>query len=72
MERAVLRQIIAAQREYRPPKDFFNRTLTKNLERFTEDPNIIILSGIRRSGKSTIQRDLQLDLVKSDYYFKSK
>jgi predicted AAA+ superfamily ATPase len=28
----------------------------------------MIISGLRRSGKSTIQRSLQLELVKSDYY----
>lgn len=69
MEREVLKQVIADQREYRFPKDFFTRALTATLRNFVDDPNIIILSGIRRSGKSTIQRTLQQDLVKSDYYF---
>lgn len=69
MEREILKQIIADQREYRPPKNFFVRTLTETIQRFVDDPNIIILSGIRRSGKSTIQRILQLELAKSDYYF---
>ncbi len=69
MDREILKQIIADQREYKPPKNFFVRTLTKTIQRFVDDPNIIILSGIRRSGKSTIQRILQLELVKSDYYF---
>lgn len=68
MERDVLKQVLADQREYRPPKDFFARTLTKTIHRFIDDPNIIIISGIRRSGKSTIQRILQLELAKSDYY----
>lgn len=68
MERELLKQVIADQREYRPPKDFFTRTITDTLKRFVEDPNIIILSGIRRSGKSTIQRDLQQEIAKSDYY----
>jgi uncharacterized protein len=68
MKRDVLKQVIADQREYRPPKDFFDRTLTKTIHRFIDDPNIIIISGIRRSGKSTIERLLQLELAKSDYY----
>ena len=29
----------------------------------------MIISGLRRAGKSTIQRMLQLELAKSDYYF---
>jgi len=69
MEREVLKRVIADQREYRPPKIFFTRTLTKTIQRFVADPSIIIISGLRRSGKSTIQRIFQLELVKSDYYF---
>lgn len=55
------------------PKNFYRRTVTDAIQRFENDPNIIILSGIRRSGKSTIQRMLQFELLKinnySDYYF---
>lgn len=69
MDRAVLKQILADQREYKPPKNFFDRTLTETLLTFREDPSILILSGMRRSGKSTIQRVLQLECAKSDYYF---
>jgi hypothetical protein len=69
MQRETLKQIIADQREYKPPKNFFDRRLTENIQRFVDDPSIIILSGIRRSGKSTIERMLQLELAKSDYYF---
>lgn len=69
MERETLKQIIADQQEYRPPKNFYTRTLTETIHRFAADPNIIIISGLRRSGKSTIQRMLQLELAKSDYYF---
>ena len=69
MEREVLKRIIADQQGYRPPQNFFTRTLTKTIQRFADDPSIIIISGIRRSGKSTIQRILQLEYAKSDYYF---
>lgn len=68
MEREVLKQVIADQQEYTPPKNFFSRELTATLLRFVDEPSILIISGIRRSGKSTIQRRLQLELAKSDYY----
>lgn len=68
MERQLLKQVIADQREYKPPKNFFARSLTDTILRFTDDPSIMIISGIRRSGKSTIQRDLQLGPARSDYY----
>ncbi|MBS0622875.1 MAG: ATP-binding protein [Verrucomicrobia bacterium] len=73
MDREILKQIIMDQLKYRAPKNFYRRTVTETVQRFASDPNIIILSGIRRSGKSTIQRMLQLELVlvkdHSDYYF---
>jgi uncharacterized protein len=73
MEREILKQIIMDQLKYRSPKNLYRRTVTEKLEQFATDPNIIILSGIRRSGKSTVQRMLQFELLKtkehSDYYF---
>src|SRR3990167_1669703 len=73
MDREILKQIIMDQLKYRSPKNFYRRTVTETIQRFENDPNIIILSGIRRSGKSTIQRMLQFELLKtnnySDYYF---
>lgn len=73
MNREILKQIIMDQRKYRSPKNFYPRTVTETIQRFEDDPNIIILSGIRRSGKSTIQRMLQLELSRenkhADYYF---
>ena len=73
MNREILKQIIIDQLKYRSPKNFYLRTVTEKIQCFASDPNIIILSGIRRSGKSTIQRMLQLELVKendyADYYF---
>src|SRR3990170_6671031 len=69
MNREVLKQIIADQREYQLPEIFFKRTQTDAIRSFVSDPNILIITGIRRSGKSTIQRVLQRELSKSDYYF---
>ncbi len=69
MDREVLKQIIADQREYQFPKNLFERTQTHVIQGFINDPNILIISGLRRSGKSTIQRVLQQMLQDSDYYF---
>lgn len=68
MQREVLKQVLADQQVYEPPKDFFSREVTESLLRFVDDPNIIIISGLRRSGKSTIQRLLQKKFHQSDYY----
>ena len=68
MDRDILKQIIMDQLQYRHPKNFYRRTVIETIQRFENDPSIIILSGIRRSGKSTIQRILQLG-NDSGYYF---
>ncbi len=69
MYREVLKQIIADQREYQQPNILFNRSEINILKEFVRDPSILIITGIRRSGKSTIQRLFQQNLLKSDYYF---
>jgi len=71
MDREVLKQVIMDQLKYRSPKNIYQRSLTETIQRFAEDPNIVILSGIRRSGKSTIQRMLQSELANepAGYYF---
>ena len=69
MDREVIKQVIADQQEYQAPKSFFTREQSQVIQKFFDDPNILIISGMRRAGKSTIQRLLQQDLSKSDYYF---
>lgn len=68
MDREIIKQVIADQRDYQLPKIFFKRAQTNNIKEFSNDPNILIITGIRRSGKSTIQRVLQKELPESDYY----
>lgn len=69
MEKEVLRRIIADQCQYQAPQDFFLRTQVNHIKAFVDDPSIIIISGLRRSGKSTIQRVLQRGACASDFYF---
>ncbi|WP_194847499.1 ATP-binding protein [Candidatus Neptunochlamydia vexilliferae] len=68
MDRELLKQVIADQKDYAFPKTFFDRTQEAVIQKFIDDPSILIISGIRRSGKSTIQRVLQQKLPESDYY----
>lgn len=68
MDREVLKKVIADQRGYFPPQDYFLRSQSEVLRTYAKDPNIIIISGIRRSGKSTIMKTLQRELSESDYY----
>ena len=69
MNREIIKQVIADQQEYLLPKTLFIRSQIHTIKNFINDPNILIITGMRRSGKSTIQRLLQEDLAESDYYF---
>jgi predicted AAA+ superfamily ATPase len=69
MDREVIKKIIADQREYQHPKLFFQRTEMDRIREFLEDPSILIISGLRRAGKSTVQRLLQHEMPESDFYF---
>lgn len=68
MDREILKMVIADQREIQLPNVFFERTQTEYIRNLAHDPSIIILSGIRRSGKSTIMRLIQNELTESDYF----
>jgi predicted AAA+ superfamily ATPase len=68
MDREKIKKIIADQKEYKPPRNYFDRSQSEVILQYINDPNILIISGIRRSGKSTIMRHLQLQQPKSDYF----
>jgi len=69
MDRQMIKKIIADQQEYQIPQHFFDRSQSVTIRKFIDDPSVLILSGIRRSGKSTIMRVLQEEQSESDYYF---
>jgi predicted AAA+ superfamily ATPase len=69
MDRDKIKKIIADQREYQLPTNFFDRSQSEVISRYINDPNVLIISGIRRCGKSTIMRFLQQQQPVSDYFF---
>ena len=69
MDRELLKTVIADQAEYKLPRTFFDRSQSEVIRSYLDDPNIMIVTGIRRSGKSTILRVLQQEQPESDYYF---
>lgn len=69
MDRDKIKKIIADQKGYKPPLNFFDRSQSEVIRQFLDDPNVLIITGIRRSGKSTIMRLLQQEQTESDYFF---
>ncbi len=67
----LLKRIILDQREdQRWPKMYIQRTVQKDLGRFSQNAEIIVLSGIRRCGKSVLLEHVRRTHgTGNDYYF---
>jgi len=69
MDSALLKKIIVNQAEYIANfQSGIKREVLSNVNRFIKQPKAIIISGIRRCGKSTFLRQV-MDLLKNDYYY---
>ena len=65
----LLKLIISDQNEGLIPADCFHRDEEKNLERLARNDEIIVLAGVRRSGKSVLLNTLREKRKEKDYYF---
>ncbi|MBA2650722.1 MAG: AAA family ATPase [Tatlockia sp.] len=67
----LLKRIILDQREdLRWPKLYIQRAVEKKLVRLSQNEEIIVLSGIRRCGKSVLLEHIRrLRKTENDYYF---
>jgi len=68
----LLKRIILDQREdeHWPQNAYIHRTAEKDLERLSKNKEIIVLSGIRRCGKSVLLEHVRrISKTGNDYYF---
>lgn len=67
----LLKRIILDQREdLRFPKNYIERSVQKSLQRLSQNKEIIVLSGIRRCGKSVLLEHIRrTQNGENDYYF---
>ena len=67
----LLKRIILDQREdLRFPKSYIERTVQNSLNRLSKNKEIIVLSGIRRCGKSVLLEHVRrMHENNNDYYF---
>ena len=67
----LLKRIILDQRDdHRWPDNYITRTSEKNLDRLSKNKEIIVLSGIRRCGKSVLLEHIRrIEKNGNDYYF---
>ncbi len=68
MRRSLLKEIIVEQNSFIKPRGFFERTLRSRVEKLAENDQVLIISGIRRCGKSTLLQLLREESSESDYF----
>jgi predicted AAA+ superfamily ATPase len=68
MEKQILREVIADQKRQELPSDLVEREIYHNIESYLTDLQIIVISGIRRCGKSTLLQQIRQRCAQQDFY----
>lgn len=68
MNRELLKQVILEQHEYDLPEDYIERSINRVVAPLCDNPLILIITGIRRAGKSILLRSIRKKRKESDYY----
>ena len=67
MEKFKLKQLIVEHKErFLSPSDLVNREIQKTIKRYLKQREILVISGVRRSGKSSLMKLICNDLIKED------
>lgn len=68
MEKQELREVILEQREYDPSFNYVTRQVLKKIEKLHQLQEIIVITGMRRAGKSTVLDKLRDISAEKDYF----
>ena len=68
MDREKLKQLLIEQNQIKDIKSMTTRELISTISKFQQTPFIVFISGIRRSGKSTLLHQMKSDYLKDSYY----
>lgn len=69
MSPELLKQIILDQRDESIPADPFSRQAEKELPRLIKNSEVIVITGVRRCGKSVLLHQVRQQCKEKDYYF---
>ena len=65
---ALIKQIITEQRFVKSLKDFVKRDAYPKLQKYATFSEIVVITGLRRVGKSTLLQQLKSESTEQDYY----
>ena len=72
MDSRILKELVVEQKkEFEKKEKFVERTILKEIKQYINLPHVIIISGLRRSGKSTLLKEIKHRYYKDEniYYF---
>lgn len=65
---ALIRQVVEEQHKIKLPKDFVKRDAYQKLLKYSQFSEIVVITGLRRVGKSTLLQQLRSESQESDYF----
>ena len=68
MDRDLLKQVILEQHGYALPPDYIEREINSVIARLLVGDSILIITGVRRSGKSVVLQNIRQQQSEADYY----
>lgn len=68
MDPHILKQVILEQNDIKRPPHFFKRSLFHKVKEFVNTPDIIVISGVRRCGKSTLMQEIRSQSAEQNYF----
>lgn len=63
-----IREVVLDQHEVRLPPNYVDRSVFEKIKRFQETKEVVVITGLRRTGKSTILQRLRQLETPSDYF----
>ncbi len=68
MDSYVLKQVLIEQHPIKLPDEFVKRDILDDIFPLQKTPDIVVISGLRRCGKSTVMQEMRKREKESDYY----